>query len=65
MPLPKLFLGVLMLAASGAASADPVDLKPFRATYVAQWKGMTAASSMLFAIPTPPFLIRRQRTSKR
>jgi hypothetical protein len=35
----------LLLFAGGVASADPVDLKPFRATYSAEWKGMTAASS--------------------
>lgn len=27
------------------AHADPVDLKPFKATYAAEWKGMTAATS--------------------
>ena len=45
MRLPELLMGLLSLAACGAASADPVDLKPFRATYNAEWKGMTAASS--------------------
>jgi len=45
MRLPEITLGLLMLAATGAACADPVDLKPFRATYTAEWKGMTAASS--------------------
>ena len=29
------------------ASADPIDLKPFRATYTAEWKGITAAGSIL------------------
>ncbi len=38
-------MSVLLLAAAGAACADPIDLQPFRATYVAEWKGMTAASS--------------------
>jgi hypothetical protein len=39
------FMGLVLLAAAGAASADPIDLKPFRATYIAEWKGMTAATS--------------------
>ncbi len=45
MRLREVFMGVLMLAAAGAASADPIDLKPFRASYIAEWKGVTAASS--------------------
>jgi len=45
MRLPERFLILLLLAAGHAAHADPIDLKPFRATYVAEWKGMTAASS--------------------
>lgn len=44
MRLPEL-TGLVLLAAAGTASADPIDLKPFRATYLAEWKGMTAASS--------------------
>lgn len=38
-------LCVVLLAAGSMANADPVDLKPFRATYTAEWKGMTAANS--------------------
>jgi hypothetical protein len=45
MRLPEYALALMLLAAGGAACADPVDLKPFRATYNAEWKGMTAASS--------------------
>jgi Protein of unknown function (DUF3108) len=45
MRLPDVFMGVVLLASAGVASADPIDLKPFRATYIAEWKGMTAASS--------------------
>jgi hypothetical protein len=45
MRLPERVLLVLLLAAGGAAHADPIDLKPFRASYVAEWKGMSAASS--------------------
>jgi hypothetical protein len=39
----------LLVLAAGAvvARADPVDLKPFRATYGASWKGMSAASATL------------------
>jgi hypothetical protein len=32
---------------SPMASADAIDLKPFRATYTAEWKGMTAGTSIL------------------
>jgi hypothetical protein len=46
MRLPERILALLMLfSASQAALADPIDLKPFRATYVAEWKGVTAAGS--------------------
>ncbi len=45
MRLPEVFMALLMLAAAGVASADPIDLKPFRATYIAEWKGVTAAGS--------------------
>jgi Protein of unknown function (DUF3108) len=45
MRLPERFLVLSLLLAGTAAHADPVDLKPFRATYLAEWKGMTAASS--------------------
>ena len=45
MRLPDRLLVLLLVAAGHAAHADPIDLKPFRATYTAQWKGMTAASS--------------------
>jgi hypothetical protein len=33
--------------AGAAVHADPIDLKPFRASYVAEWKGMTAGNSIL------------------
>ena len=39
-------LAVLSVGA-GIAQADPVDLKPFKATYSAEWKGMNAATSVL------------------
>jgi len=45
MRLPERFLPLMLLAAGLAAHADPVDLKPFRASYIAEWKGVTAASS--------------------
>jgi hypothetical protein len=38
--------GAALLAAA-VAGADPADLKPFRATYSADWKGMSAATSTL------------------
>jgi hypothetical protein len=39
----------LLALAAGAsvATADPVDLKPFRATYAVQWKGITAGNLTL------------------
>ena len=41
-------IGLLALAAAASpAKADPVDLKPFRATYVIQWKGITAGNLTL------------------
>jgi Protein of unknown function (DUF3108) len=45
MRLREGFLVVLLLLTGVAAHADPIDLKPFRASYLAEWKGMTAASS--------------------
>jgi hypothetical protein len=45
MRLPERFMVLLLLLAGHAAHADPIDLKPFRASYIAEWKGMTAASS--------------------
>ena len=45
MRLPERLLVLLLITTGHAAYADPIDLKPFRATYTAQWKGMTAASS--------------------
>ncbi len=27
--------------------ADPIDLRPFKATYTAEWKGMTAGTTVL------------------
>ena len=47
MRLPEKILVVLMILATGSALADPIDLKPFRATYIAEWKGMTAAGSAI------------------
>jgi len=45
MRLPEALLFALLVNA--AAHADPVDLKPFRATYGAEWKGISAASATL------------------
>jgi hypothetical protein len=36
-----------LIGASVIAQADPMDLKPFRATYNISWKGMTAGTSTL------------------
>ena len=40
-------LALFTLAASPLAHADAIDMKPFRATYTAEWKGMTAGNSTL------------------
>jgi len=47
MRLHELVCLFVVLGVSGMASADPIDLKPFRATYAAEWKGMTAGGSTL------------------
>jgi len=47
MRLPERALALLLLVAAAGAQADPVDLKPFRATYLIDWKGMTAGTSTL------------------
>jgi hypothetical protein len=48
MRLPERFFALLVLVAGATvAQADPVDLKPFRATFTAQWKGISAATSTL------------------
>jgi hypothetical protein len=47
MRLPERLLALLALCLCTTAGADPIDLKPFRATYTAEWKGMTAARSTL------------------
>src|SRR5215212_9952062 len=46
MRLPERLLALLMLVA-GVAHADPVDLKPFKITFTAEWKGISAATSIL------------------
>jgi hypothetical protein len=46
MRLHSAFVALVALGIA-AAHADPIDLKPFRATYVAEWKGMTAGNSIL------------------
>jgi Protein of unknown function (DUF3108) len=51
MRLPERLLSLLVLAGCAATTsvsqADPVDLKPYRATYTAEWKGMTAGTTVL------------------
>ncbi len=39
---------LLVLAfCGGSALADPVDMKPFKASYVVEWKGISAASTTI------------------
>jgi hypothetical protein len=45
MRLPEALLALALLAAATVTRADPVDLKPFHASYGATWKGMSAASA--------------------
>jgi Protein of unknown function (DUF3108) len=48
MRLPERLLALITLAAAAtAAQADPIDLQPFRASFTAQWKGISAATSTL------------------
>jgi hypothetical protein len=49
MRLPDFAFALLALtgAGSGIIHADPIDLKPFKATYNVSWKGMTAGTSVL------------------
>jgi len=48
MRLPERLIGMLMLATGAAAvHADPIDLKPFKVTFTAEWKGISAATSTL------------------
>jgi hypothetical protein len=51
MPLHERVFGLLLfvgaMALSPLARADAIDLKPFRATYLAEWKGMTAGTTIL------------------
>ena len=45
MRLPEVALTLCLLVGATATHADPVDLKPFKATYGAEWKGISAASA--------------------
>ena len=47
MRLPESLFALLGLFAFTAARADPIDLKPFKATFTAEWKGISAATSTL------------------
>jgi len=44
---PERVLVLLMVAGAAGAGAAPADLEPFRATYVIEWKGITAGHSTL------------------
>lgn len=46
MRLRNWLLASVALGVAGA-HADPIDLKPFRANYTAEWKGMSAGNSVL------------------
>jgi len=45
---------LLVALSCGLAHADPVDLKPFRATYTIEWKGLTAGNSTFELSHTGP-----------
>lgn len=66
MRLPERLLGLwlaLGLTLSAAAVADPIDLKPFKATYTAEWKGMTAGTTVLELRSAGPDLYSYSSTS--
>ena len=54
MRLPECALALLLALGGASAHADPVDLRPFRATYNAEWKGITAATSVVELRPAGP-----------
>lgn len=47
-------LALLALLAISPAMADPIDLKHFKATYTAEWKGITAGTTVLELRPAGP-----------
>ena len=47
MRLPESLLALLVLGSGAVAHADPIDMKPFKATFTAEWKGISAATSTL------------------
>jgi len=47
MRLLEITCWLTLAAGTSLATADPVDLKPFRATYAIQWKGITAGNLTL------------------
>lgn len=42
-----MLLALVGVALSAPSLADPIDLKPFKATFTAEWKGMTAGTTVL------------------
>jgi hypothetical protein len=47
MRLPESLLALALAVAGASVNADAIDLKPFKATYTAEWKGMTAGTTVL------------------
>lgn len=56
-------LMLITLAGTGPANADPIDLKPYKATYNAEWKGMTAGTTVLALRNAGPDLYSYSSTS--
>jgi hypothetical protein len=66
MRLPERALALLLLLSMGAAvrvNADPIDLKPFEASYTAEWNGMSSGTTVLALRPAGPDLYSYSSTS--
>lgn len=50
----RILAALLALLAISPAMADPIDLKHFKATYTAEWKGITAGTTVLELRPAGP-----------
>jgi hypothetical protein len=63
MRLREQVLAAILVALSSVAGADAIDLQPFKATYTAEWKGMTAGTTVLELRAAGPDLYSYSSTS--
>ena len=63
MRLREHVLSAVLVVLSSVAGADAIDLKPFKATYTAEWKGMTAGTTVLELRNAGPDLFSYSSTS--